>query len=75
MCLSIPGRIEKINDDTAVANISGNKVEVNTQLMDEIKIGDYVLVHTGFAIEKLSEEEARKTLQLFKELEEQDEGS
>lgn len=70
MCLSVPGEIVEINGSTAKVNISGNKVDANIQLITEPQIGDYVLVHAGFAIEKISEEEAKETLELFKEYDE-----
>ncbi len=70
MCLSVPGEIVEIKGSTAKVNISGNKVDANIQLITEPQIGDYVLVHAGFAIEKISEEEAKETLELFKEYDE-----
>ena len=69
MCLAIPGKvIKKLNDDNSLIDYGdGTKRKVNTSLVD-INIGDYVLVHAGFAIEKLNKKEAKETLAIFREL-------
>lgn len=67
MCLSVPGQIIKINGDNAVVDINGNKIEANIQLITDAAVGEYVLVHAGFAIEKIDEEEAAGTIELFDE--------
>ena len=69
MCLSIPARVEKINGDMAVCSVGDSSYEASLQMLDleEIKVGDYVLVHTGFAIQKLDEEEAKASLKTFEE--------
>ncbi len=69
MCLGIPARIEKIEGEFAQANINGASVRIGIQLLDDVKTGDYVLIHTGYALEKLSEEEAFETLKTLRELE------
>ncbi len=69
MCLGIPARIEKIEGEFAQANINGASIRIGIQLMEDIKTGDYVLVHTGYALEKLSEEEALETLETLRQLE------
>ena len=69
MCLGIPARIEKIDGEYADANINGATIRIGLQLMEEVQPGDYVLVHTGYALEKLSEEEAQETLRTLRELE------
>jgi hydrogenase expression/formation protein HypC len=68
MCLAIPMQLTEISGDRGVAEAGGVRREVGLQLLDGLKIGDYVLVHAGFAIQKVDEEEARKTLDLFREL-------
>jgi hydrogenase expression/formation protein HypC len=68
MCLGIPARIEAIEEQEAKVNISGNTLKVSIALLDNIEVGDYVLVHAGYALQKLDEEEANKTLALLKEL-------
>ncbi|MFC2138414.1 HypC/HybG/HupF family hydrogenase formation chaperone [Bacteroidota bacterium] len=70
MCLSIPAKIIEIEGDKAKVSVGGTIVEAGLHLVDDVKIGDYVLVHTGFAIQKISEEEAKETLEIFKEFEE-----
>lgn len=57
MCLSVPAKIISVEEDMAIASIKGVKVEVSLQLVDGAKVGDYVLVHTGYALQILSEEE------------------
>ena len=70
MCLSIPARVESIDGEMAVVNVGGVRYNASLQMVEEVGIGDFVLLHTGFAIQKLSEEEAKETLELFKEFEE-----
>jgi hydrogenase expression/formation protein HypC len=70
MCLAIPGKIieiEKNNEHAIVDYGDGTKRKANVTLIDA-KIGDYVLVHAGFAIEILNEKEAQETLALFREI-------
>jgi hydrogenase expression/formation protein HypC len=75
MCLAIPSQIEKINEDnTAIVNTMGVRRLVSLELLGEpIKEGDWVLIHVGFAISKLNEEEALKALELFEEILEMEE--
>ena len=71
MCLAIPSRVVEIDEvsKTAIVETFGVKRKVSTMLLNEpLQIGDYVLVHVGFAMEKIDPEEAKKTLELFKEL-------
>ncbi len=70
MCLSIPGKVISVDGDKAVVSVGGTQYETSLQLLEEVNVGDYVLMHTGFAIQKLSEEEAEETLRLFNELDE-----
>lgn len=66
MCLAIPVQIKEIIDeDTAVAEISGLKKTISTALLDDVKVGDYVILHVGYALQKIDPEEAKKTLELF----------
>lgn len=71
MCLSIPAKIESIDGETAHCSVGGASYEASLQMleMENIKPGDYVLLHTGFAIQKISREEAEETLKLFDEFE------
>jgi len=71
MCLAVPSRVVEIDEvsKTAIVETFGVKRKVSTMLLNEpLKVGDYVLVHVGFAMEKIDQEEARKSLELFKEL-------
>lgn len=70
MCLAVPLRITAIDGDLATVEMGGVMRQVSLVLTPEAKEGDYVLVHTGFAINVLDEAEARETLALFAELEE-----
>ena len=70
MCLAIPARITHIDPvtDTAEVNLGGVTKEVSLALVSDAAIGDYVLVHVGYALNKLSEEEAEHTLRLIEEM-------
>ena len=69
MCLAVPVRIvELLEGEGAVAEIDGVKKEISLALVEGVAAGDYVIVHVGFAISRLDEEEARRTLALFEEL-------
>ena len=68
MCLAVPARIVELADDKAVADAMGNRWRIRTTLTPEIKLGDIVLIHAGFAIAKVDEEEAKKTWELFAEI-------
>ncbi len=78
MCLGIPGRIVEIRDDggfpMGVVDFGGVKREVClAYLAGEVEIGDYAIVHVGFAISKVDEEEARRTFEVLKEMSQLDE--
>jgi hydrogenase expression/formation protein HypC len=70
MCLSIPARIDKIDGEMAHVTVGEASYKASLQLLDNVKEGDYVLLHTGFAIQKISKEEAEETMKLFEEFEE-----
>lgn len=68
MCLAIPAKVVSFDDEIAKVDINGARQRVRLDTIeDEIEIGDYLLVHTGFAIRRLPEEEARETLNIFDE--------
>jgi hydrogenase expression/formation protein HypC len=69
MCLAVPAKIVERNDWLATVDVSGVTRQVSLMLLPEAAVGDYVLVHAGFAIQAIDEEEALRTLELFKELE------
>ncbi len=70
MCLAIPALIKSIDGQQAEADIEGITREVSLQLTPEAKVGDYVLLHTGYAISVIDPAEAEETLKLLKELSE-----
>lgn len=71
MCLAIPARVVELpSEDTAIIDVGGVRKDVSLALIDDVAIGDYVIVHVGFAINKLNPEEAEKTLALFAEMRE-----
>jgi len=74
MCLGIPSKIISIDGDAAIVSVGGTEVEASLQLLEDAKVGDFVLLHTGFAIEKISDEEAKETLELLKKLGEIEDG-
>jgi hydrogenase expression/formation protein HypC len=69
MCLSIPARIDKIDENTAVCTVGATSYQASLELLkdEQVKVGDYVLIHTGFAIQKLDAEEAEASLKTFEE--------
>jgi len=70
MCLAIPMKLIKIERNKGVVELSGVKKEISLDLLKEVKLGDYLIIHAGFAIEKLNEEEAKKTLAIWEEISE-----
>ena len=68
MCLAVPARIIELNGDDAIADAIGNRIEAKTTLVPTVKLGDIVLIHAGFAIAVIDEEEAKKTWQLLADL-------
>ena len=69
MCLSIPAKIESIEDNMAIVSVGGVTYKASLQLLDDVSVGDFILLHTGFAIQKISPEEAEETLKIFSEFE------
>ncbi len=73
MCLAIPARIEALTTPgNATVNLGGVRKEISLALVDDVVIGDYVIVHVGYALQKLDEDEAKQTLALFAEMAEPD---
>jgi hydrogenase expression/formation protein HypC len=68
MCLSIPARIVSVNGNMAEVSAGGTIFKAGLQMIENAKAGDYILLHAGFAIQKISEEEAEETLKLLKEM-------
>ncbi|PPK64409.1 hydrogenase maturation protein HypC [Methylobacter tundripaludum] len=69
MCLALPAQIVALDaaNNMATASVGNVKVEVSLALVDDVALGDYVLVHVGYALNKIDEDEALKTLALFAE--------
>jgi hydrogenase expression/formation protein HypC len=68
MCLGIPAKVIEIEkDNTGKVDYMGTKVRANFSLLDDVKVGDYVILHAGFAISKLNPEEAQETFSLLNE--------
>ncbi len=69
MCLAIPAQVVELRDgDNAVVDLAGVRKEISLSLVDDVAVGDYVIVHVGYALNKLDPEEAAKTLALFAEI-------
>ena len=68
MCLAVPAKILSISGSSATVDMLGNTTTADISLLEKAAVGDYVLVHAGFAIQKYDEEEAKITLELLKEL-------
>lgn len=67
MCLAVPGKIVSLQGSIAVVDFGGVQRETNVSLV-EAKVGDYAIVHAGFAIQIVDEEDARETIKLWEEL-------
>ncbi len=69
MCLALPARVvELMGNDLGVIDLGGVRKEVSLALLDDVAVGDYVIIHVGYALAKLDPEEAAKTLALFAEM-------
>jgi hydrogenase expression/formation protein HypC len=66
LCLAIPAKIIKIKGELAEVDVGGIKKEISIALVKDVKEGDYVLIHTGYAIAKINEEEAKELIELWK---------
>jgi hydrogenase expression/formation protein HypC len=67
MCLAVPMKVIEIKDDMAVVENAGLRREVGIMLLDKVKINDWVLIHAGFAISRLTKKQAHDTLAIFAE--------
>lgn len=68
MCLAIPGRIVEIDGIIATVDIGGVRKAISLALVDDIAVGDYVIVHVGYALNRLDPDEAEQTLALFRQV-------
>lgn len=69
MCLAIPAQLIEVEGSEALADLHGNRVRISTLLVGDVKVGDWVLVHAGFAIQQLDESEAKETFAVLREAE------
>jgi hydrogenase expression/formation protein HypC len=70
MCLAIPARVVEVRpDQKAMIDLAGVRKEISTALLESVQVGEYVIIHVGYAIGKIDEDEARRTLEMFAELE------
>ena len=67
MCLGVPMQVKTIENDMAVCEIDGVQREASLMMIEDVQVGDYVLIHAGFAIEMIDEDEAQLTLQALRE--------
>jgi len=68
MCVGVPMQVISIEGDQAMTEVDGVKREASLMLLDEVAVGDFVIIHAGFAISKLDEEDARETLAMMREV-------
>lgn len=69
MCLAIPVKVMEVGaGDTAIVDLGGVRKEISLALLADVQVGDYVILHVGYALSKLDPEEAERTLALFAEL-------
>ena len=74
MCLAIPSKIVNINDLVATVDVYGARRDINLMLLpEEVEVGDFVIVHAGFAIQKIDKEAGNEALKLIRELVESEE--
>ncbi len=68
MCLSIPAKIISIDGNNAEVSAGGAIFHAGLQMIEDARVGDYILLHAGFAIQKINEKEAEETIKLFEEM-------
>ena len=67
MCLAVPMQVKSIENEMAICEIDGVQREASLMMIDDVQVGDYVLIHAGFAIEKIDDDEAQLTLKALRE--------
>jgi len=67
MCIAVPSKVVKISDNMATIDVDGVQREASLLLLEDVRVGDYVIVHAGFAINKINEEHALESLELLRE--------
>ena len=74
MCLAVPAKLIEQEGDQGIADLHGNLVQITTLLVPEARAGDWVLMHAGFAIQRLTEGEAEQTWSVLRQVEQAEEG-
>ena len=72
MCLAVPSKITEINNNVGIVDVDGVTREASLMLLDDVEIGDYVIVHAGFAISKVDQQSAEQTLADMRQILEND---
>ena len=67
MCLSVPAEVLEIQENRAIVSVGGTHYTAGLHLVEGVQVGDYVLLHSGYAIQKIDPEEAEKTLEILRE--------
>ncbi len=75
MCLAIPARVTALDGALATVELAGVTKVASTHLLDDVRVGDYLLIHAGFALSRLDEAEARETLRLLEQMGELEPGT
>ena len=76
MCLALPVRVVELREnELGIVDLGGVRREISLAMVDDVQVGDYVIVHVGYALSKLDTEEAERTLRLFAEIGEMDGGT
>ena len=68
MCVGLPARVESISEGTAIVNATGARREISVELISNLKVGDYVMIHAGMAIARITADEAEETQAILEEL-------
>jgi len=66
MCLAVPMKVVSVEREFALVEVTGVRRKVSIQMLPDIKPGDYIIVHAGFALQRVDEKQARETLKIFK---------
>ncbi len=68
MCLAVPARVTEIDGNFALVDMAGNTMRISTLLLPDVKVDEYVIIHAGFAINRLDEQEAMESLKVLRQL-------
>ncbi len=70
MCLAVPAKVLEIDGASALVDVAGARRRANVEMVEGLGVGDYVLLHAGFGIQKVDEQEARETIRILEEIDE-----